>query len=118
MDRLGSEELDDNQATLFANRAGARVGEMGISTDIRADESVWLAEGEQSSALPQLVLPDSISEESELADTDQTGGQHVKQKAADELHRFQRHGLGAAAICIVLPLEGDAALFKRAQAMV
>ena len=66
-----------------------------------------LAEGEQSAALLQLVLPDSIGQESELANANQPGGQHMKQKAADKLSRFQRHGLGAAAVCIILPLKGD-----------
>ena len=37
----------------------------------------------------------------------------MKQKAADELSRFQGHGLGAAVICIILPLKVDAALFQR-----
>jgi hypothetical protein len=58
---------------------------MEIDTDIRADESTRLAEGEQLAALFQLVLSDSIGQESELTDADQTGGQHMKEEAADEL---------------------------------
>jgi len=42
----------------------------------------------------------------------------MQQKAAEELYRFQRHGLGAAMICIVLPLEADATIFQRSQTMV
>lgn len=67
---MGGEEFDNDQPPVFANRADARVGEIGIGTDIRADERVGLAEGEQLSALLQLVLPDSIGQESELADAD------------------------------------------------
>ncbi len=118
MDRFGSDEFDDNQAPLFTNRAGIRVGEMDIGTDVRAEESAGLTEGEPSSALLQLVVADAIGQEPELADADQAGRQYVKQEAADELGRFQSHGLGPAAISIVLPLEADAAIFERAETMV
>ena len=67
---LGSEKLDDDPPPLFANRAGARVGKIGIGTDFRADERVRWAESEQLSTLLQLVLPDSIGQETELADAD------------------------------------------------
>src|SRR5216683_4180782 len=116
-DRFGSDEFDDNQAPLFTNRAGLRVGEMDIGCDVRADESAGLAKGEQRAAVFQLGLPDAIGQESELTDADQTGRQYVKQEAANELGRFQSHGLGPAAISIVLPLEADAAIFQRSQTM-
>ena len=109
---MGSEEFDGDPPPLFTKRAGTRVGELGIGTEVRADESVRLAEGEQSAAMLQLVLTDAIGQEPELADANQAGGQHVQQKAADELSRFQHHGLGPAVIRIVLPLKNDATIFQ------
>lgn len=76
------------------------------------------ADGEQNAALLQFLLTDPIGEEPEVADPDQSGRQNVKQKSADELDRFQRHGLGPAAIFIVLPLKADAAIFEGLQAVV
>ena len=77
-----------------------------------------MADGEESAALVQLVLTNSIGEETELADADHSGGQHVQQKAAHELDRVQRHGLGTAAARVILPLESNAAIFQGAQAVV
>jgi len=77
-----------------------------------------VADGEESAALVQLVLTNSIGEETELADADHSGGQHVQQKAAHELDRVQRHGLGTAAARVILPLESNAAIFQGAQAVV
>ena len=88
---------------------------MGISV-VGADRSGRLADGEQSAALFQLLFADSIGEEAELADADQAGGQHVEQEAANELDRIQGHGLGAAVIGVVFPVEADAAIFQRCEA--
>ena len=64
------------------------------------------------------MLADTIGQESELADTDQTSRQYVQQKAADELDRLQGHDLGAAVIPIILPVKADAAVFQRSKAVV
>ena len=71
--------------------------------------------GEQSAALNQFLFADSIGEEAELADADQSGRQHVEQEAADELDRIQGHGLGAAVIGVVFPVKADAAVFQRCE---
>ena len=67
-----------NRPCLQIGRQSSR--QEGIGMDVRADRNVPWAEGEQSSAL-QLVLADSIGQESEPADADQPGGQHIRLKA-------------------------------------
>jgi hypothetical protein len=52
---------------------------------VRAGRGERWSDGEKSAALLQLVLTNSIGEETELAVADHSGGQYVKQKAADEL---------------------------------
>src|SRR5438874_1045714 len=113
--RWGGEEFDDEQAPDLTNRTRRHIREVGIGTAVRVARSRRLADGEQSAAQLQLVLTDSIGEETELADADQSAGQHVQQKAADELDRVQSHGLGTAAVRVVLPIKRDTPLLQRSQ---
>ena len=47
----------------------------------------------------------SVSEQAEVADLDETRGQDVEQKAADELDRIQGHNLDAVVVFGVAPAE-------------
>ena len=47
-----------------------------------------LANSEQIAAQLQLLSAEAVGQKAELADADQTGRQHVQQKAADELERI------------------------------
>jgi hypothetical protein len=95
-----------------------RVRKGRIGAVVRVRRKGRLAEGQQSTAQSQLFFADSIAEETELADADHSGGQHVQQKAAEELDRIQGHGLGTAAIRVVLPRKADSAIFQREQAVI
>jgi hypothetical protein len=64
------------------------------------------------------AFADTIGEEAELADTYQSGRQHVEQEAADELDRIEGHGLGAGVIRVVFPVKADASVFQSAQPVV
>jgi hypothetical protein len=64
------------------------------------------------------LLADTIGQESELADADQSGGKHVEQEAADELDRIQGHDLGSTAVTVVLPVKADTTIFQRSQAVI
>ena len=112
------EEFDDDQPAPLTNRASMCVGEIEIGAAVGARRRGQWPDGEQSLAQLQLVLTDSIGEETELADAHHSGGQYVQQKAANELDRVQRHGLGAAAVRVVFPVEADAAIFQGPQAVV
>jgi hypothetical protein len=63
-----------------------RIVALGISDDWIAGDA-GLHGGDQSAALLQLLFADPVGQEAELADAHQTGREHVKQKAADELGR-------------------------------
>src|SRR5881394_2127178 len=73
---------------------------------------------EQSAAQLQFVFADSIGQEAELADADQTSGQHMQQEASHELHRIQRHSFGPVVVSVVFPFKADAAVFESAKAVV
>ncbi len=45
-----------------------------------------------------------------MADMNEAGRQHMKEKAANELNRFQCHGLDLVPVGVVFPLEADPAL--------
>src|SRR6204780_1535248 len=85
---------------------------------VRVDGNGWLGGGEQSAALDQFLSADAIGEEAEVANADQSGGQHVEQEAADEFDRIEGHGLGAGVIRVVFPIEADTAVFQRAKSVV
>ena len=66
----------------------------------------------------QFLFADAIGEEAEVADADHTDRQHVEQEAADELDRIEGHSLSAGMIRVVLPVEGDMAVFQGAKTVV
>src|ERR1700683_4841540 len=85
---------------------------------VRVDGHGCCGDGEQSTALNQLLFADAIGEEAELTDTYEAGGQHVEQEAANELDCIQSHDLGAGVIRVVFPVKADAAVFQGAQPVV
>ncbi len=74
--------------------------------------------GEQSEAVLQFGRAYAIGEESELADTNQSGREHVEQEAADELDCIQSRDCGAALVSVVLPVKADAAVFEGSKAVI
>src|ERR1700684_3072770 len=68
---------------------------------------------EQYAAEHQLRSPSPGRQKAKLPDTHESTGEDLQQKAPDKLDRIQRHGLGLAAVRIVLPQEGDLAAFNR-----
>ena len=68
---------------------------------------------QQRAAQRQTCLPLAVGQESKVADVDKARRQHVEQKAADELDRFQRHRLGLVGVGIVLPFESDPTIRQR-----
>jgi hypothetical protein len=68
---------------------------------------------EQHAAQNQLPSPSPVRQKAELPDAHESTGQHVKEKAPDELDRVQRHDLGLVAVRVILPQEGDLAAFDR-----
>ena len=85
---------------------------------VRVDGNGWLGGGEQSAALDQFLSADAIGEEAEVANADQSGGQHVEQEAADELDRIEGHGLGAGVIRVIFPVEAEVAIFQGSKTVV
>ena len=76
-----------------------------------------LRRGEQLSRPLDVVRSDRAGEQAVVADTVEAAGQHMQEKAADELGGVERHGLEpvAAFDAVVLPSEGDAGLVERDQ---
>ena len=64
------------------------------------------------------MFANAIGEEAELADTYESGRQHVEQEAADELDRIQGHDLSVGMVRVVFPVEADAAVLQSAKPMV
>jgi hypothetical protein len=62
-----------------------------------------------------VVRPNGSGEEAVVADAVEAAGQHVQEKAADELGGVERHGPEpvAAFDAVVLPLESDASFVER-----
>ena len=60
----------------------------------------------------------TVGEESEVSDANQTSGQDVKKKTAQELMGGNGHDLLLAAVGIVSPAEGDAIALKGQETMV
>jgi len=73
---------------------------------------------EQSAAAVERSTPPAVGEESEVADANQSAGQHVKQEAAQELISGNGHDLLLAAVGIISPAEGDAIVLEGHEAMV
>ena len=57
----------------------------------------------------------AIGHEAEATNAMEAIGQHVKEKAADELVGFELHDLGGAVLTIVFPGEGDVIVVERRQ---
>ena len=89
-----------------------------IDALVRISGSNRLASGEQSAAQLQFFFADPIGQETELTDANQSGGQHMEQKAAHELDCIQGHDLGPMVIRVILPLKADTAIFQAAKPMV
>src|ERR1700680_2950082 len=70
----GAGEFDDDQPSQFTNRASIGVGKIGTGIAVRGGRVERWSDGEKSAALLQLVLTNSIGEETELADADHSGG--------------------------------------------
>ena len=108
-------------SSMTTNRPSLQMGQQcGSSTVVvLGSESMGIGAGgggEQGAALDQFLFADAIGEEAEVADADQSGGQHVEQEAADELDRIEGHGLGAGVVGVVFPVEADVAVFQRCEA--
>lgn len=61
---------------------------------------------------------ESVGEESEMADSDESLRQDMQKKTAQELGSVQRHFALLAAMSIILPAEGDALAIERQQAVI
>ncbi len=73
---------------------------------------------EQSAAAFERSTSSAVGEQSEVADANQASREDVKQEAAQKLMGGNGHDLLLAAVRIVSPAEGDAAVFKSHEAMV
>ena len=73
---------------------------------------------EQLAAACEGGFPSSVCEQAEVADADQTFGQNVEKKPAQELVCCNCHDRILAAMGIVSPAEGDATVLEGHEAMV
>jgi hypothetical protein len=73
---------------------------------------------EQLAATCEGGFPSSVGEETEVTDADQSFGQNVKKKSAQELICGNCHDLLLAAMGIVSPTESDAIVLKGHETMV
>jgi hypothetical protein len=60
----------------------------------------------------------AVGKQSEVADFDETGGQHMEQEAADELDRVELHGAAAVAMSGVSPSEANLAVIETEESSV
>lgn len=65
---------------------------------------------EEFSRLFDLLRPESIREESEIANSDETAGQYMQEEASDEFLGVEGHRPLLTAVSIVAPMEGDLAV--------
>jgi hypothetical protein len=69
------------------------------------------AQGQRLSAV-------AVGKQSEVADLDETGGQHMEQEAADELDRVERHDAAAVTMTRVAPAKAHLAVFETEESSV
>ena len=69
------------------------------------------AEGQRLSSV-------AVGKQSEVADLDETGGQHMEQEAADELDRVELHDAAAVAMSGVSPSEANLAVIETEESSV
>ena len=77
---MGAEKFDHDQSAKLTNRTSMRIFDAG-GVFVRVAGNGWLGGDEQSAAVNQFLFANSIGEEAELANADESGRQHVKQKA-------------------------------------
>ena len=68
--------------------------------------------------MSNLLLSNTICQKAEVADANESAGEHVKQETANELDGFQRHDPGLVSGGVVLPFETDSAGVERYHAAV
>ena len=113
MSRRGTtgEDLNDDQT---ATATGARLWEhvaVGSVDVLGAGFGWWRSwDVEQLPGAREIALALAFGEEAIVADAMESGGEHVDEKAADELVGSEGHHLDAcwAVDAVVLPLEGNA----------
>jgi hypothetical protein len=90
-------------------------GDFGLSLRTRSYSGTdW----EQLTAQRESVGAESVGEESEMPDSDESLRQYVQEEAAQELGGVQRHFALLAAVSIILPAESNALAIERQQAVI
>ena len=64
------------------------------------------------------LTPVAVGEQSEVADLDEAGGQHMEQEAADELDRIEGHDAAAVAMTGVPPAEAHLSVVEAEESSV
>ena len=114
-----SKNVSVNDHPAAATRASARRQgrfSLAVGLGVRALGRDF-GRGERLAGSLDVARSNRSSEQTIVADAMEAAGQHVQEKAADELGRVERHGLEPVAAFdpVVLPFEGDARLVERDQ---
>ena len=110
--RSKPEEYDHWPATTGTQPVG---GDFGLSLRHR---SYSVTGWEQLPAKREPLAAESVGEESEMPDSDESLRQDMQEEAAQKLDSVQRHFALLAAMSIILPSEGDALAIERQQAVI
>ena len=76
-----------------ASALGAAAAECGLCCSVAMSSDPQLVAREMEPAKSERLLAVAVGEQSEVADLDEAGGQHMEQEAADELDRIEGHDL-------------------------
>ena len=106
----GTNPIRQRVPTPQQGAASFRGFRLGVGQRIR-----WLWSLQKRPAQFQRLATLRIGQKAKVADLDQTGRQHVEEKAADKLDGVQRHEFGLVAMGRVSPAESDAAIRHRHQ---
>src|SRR5664279_3469860 len=87
-----------------------------VSAARKSRQAAGWGSGRELAAESKFVGAVAVGQEAVGADALETGWQNVLREAADELPGGDAHHLGFASVAVILPLEGDLAVFQSQEA--